>query len=116
MKRIITAAALAAAFAGATPALAFADATYHVRNASQSLLLCSLRRERGSIAVRFQLHPGREFRETRETFGRPRKLTCAVSPRLRAIFRIRAGLTYELREAGNGELRIRTVTAQGGTE
>lgn len=108
MKRIIAGATLIAAIAGVAPARA-ADATYHVRNASRSLLLCSLRRERGSIAVRFQLHPGGEFRETRETFGRPRKLTCAASPRLRAIFRIRAGQSYELNETGSGELRLRTV-------
>jgi hypothetical protein len=104
------AAASAIALAGATPALAFADATYIVRNASQTRLMCALHLERGSAFVRFTLAPGRTFGDRRESSGRDRVLVCSSSLYRRATFRIRAGLIYELSESSSGRILLRTVS------
>lgn len=108
-RRVITAAASAIAFAGATPVLAFADGTYIIRNASQTRLMCALHLERGSAFVRFSLAPGRTFGDRRETFGRERVLVCSSSLYRRATFRIRAGLVYELNESSSGQILLRPV-------
>ena len=107
MYRMMTAAALAVPVAAATPALAFADATYIVRNASQTRMMCALHLERGSAFVRFTLAPGRSFGDRRETSGRDRVLVCSSSLYRRATFRIRAGLVYELNESSSGQILLR---------
>ena len=103
------AAAIVAALAGATPALALADGTWTVRNAGRTRLMCALHLERGSAFNRFSLAPGRAFRDRRETFGRDRVLVCSSSLYRRATFRIRAGLLYELIETSSGQIALRTV-------
>ena len=108
-KFIMTAAILGGLSAGTTPALAFADGTYIVRNASQTRLMCALHPERGSAFVRFSLAPGRTFGDRRETSGRDRVLVCSSSLYRRATFRIRAGSVYELNESRSGQLLLRTV-------
>ena len=108
-KFVMTVAVLAGLSAGATPALAFADATYIIRNASQTRLMCALHLERGSAFVRFSLAPGRSFGDRRETSGRERVLVCSSSLYRRATFRIRAGLVYELNESSSGQILLRAV-------
>jgi hypothetical protein len=110
MMRIVIAAASLAAIAGAAPA--FAEGTYHIRNASQTRLMCALRRQRGSAFYRFTLLPGRAFRQTVGTDGE-RVLTCSSSLYRRTVFRIRAGRSYDLIETGTGALRLRSVPAPG---
>jgi hypothetical protein len=104
MKRITI--VLAAFAVTATPAAAWAEGTYHIRNASQTPLMCALRLERGSAFYRFTLRPGREFRQTLETHGE-RVLTCSSSQYRRSVFRIRAGRIYDLIETGTGALLLR---------
>ena len=101
-------AALAAALPGTASA---ADGTWTVRNGSQTRLMCALRLERGSAFNRFSLDPGETMRQTRESFGRERVLTCQSTLARRTIFRIRAGFIYELIETGSGALRLRTLGA-----
>lgn len=98
--------ALAALAAVAMPGAAHAEGTYHIRNASQTPLMCALRLERGSAFYRFTLRPGREFRQTLETQGE-RLLTCSSSQYRRSVFRIRAGRIYDLIETGTGALLLR---------
>ncbi len=107
-KPVMTAAALAAALAGVSPAFAFAPGTFYIRNASQTPMLCGLDVTRGGAYYRFTLRPGQAFRQTLRN-DRARELACSTNRYNRTGFRVRAGVTYELFETGNGDLRLRTV-------
>ena len=108
MRRVIAVSLLAGSFAS-SPALAFEDATWRIRNASQTRLMCALRLERGSAFIRFTVTPGRGIQDRREGFGRERVLTCQSTLARRSIFRLRAGLAYELTETSSGLLQLRIV-------
>jgi hypothetical protein len=106
----IATAVLAVAFAGTTPAFAYAEGTYRIRNASQTPLSCRLREERGDAFYRFALRPGREIRQTLHTRRGERLLICSSSVYRRFVFRVYAGQAYELIETRLGELRLRTIS------
>ena len=107
MKTISASAVLATVFAGALPAVA-APGTFHVRNGSQTIMLCGLDVTRGGRYHRFQLRPGQAFRHTFDN-DRERALACSSSRYLRTGFRVRAGQVYELYETSSGDLRLRTI-------
>ena len=108
MKRLMTAALLAAS-AGASPALAAPEGTYHIRNASGTPLSCLLRVERGESFTRFGLRPGSQVRLTLDLSHGGRLLICSSSVYRRFTFRVDAGRTYELIETSHAGLRLRML-------
>ena len=102
---------LAAVSAGAPPALASPEGTFHIRNASGTPLSCMLRVERGESFYRFGLNPGREVRQTLDLRHGGRLLICSSSVYRRFSFRVVPGRTYELLETSQGELRLRTISS-----
>ena len=112
MKKIMTAAALAAASTGASPALAAPEGTYHIRNASETPLRCMLRVAQGESFSRFGLNPGREIRLTLDISHGERLLICSSSLYRRFTFRVDAGRAYELIETSHAELRLLTLSSR----
>ncbi|HTU10194.1 MAG TPA: hypothetical protein VMG08_04775 [Allosphingosinicella sp.] len=96
----------------AAPAAATPGSIYQVRNASRTPLMCGLPVSRGGAFYRFTLRPGQAFRQRIEG-DRALRLTCSSSIYRRTVFRIRAGLAYELRETGRGALLLRNAGPQG---
>jgi hypothetical protein len=108
MKKLMIA-ALLAALAGASPALAAPEGTFHIRNASGTPLSCMLRVERGESFTRFGLRPGSRIRLTLDLSHGGRLLICSSSVYRRFSFPVGAGGAYELIETSHGELRLRTA-------
>ena len=87
---------LAAAAAGAVPAVAAADGGYSVRNATARAYTCGLRREDRSVIDRFVLKAGEEWRQGAASGGE-RELLCD-SWVVTARWRVRSGVRYQLVE------------------
>ena len=90
-----------------TPAAAFADGAYYVRNDTPRAQSCGVRRAGTQAAVRVVLPRGGEWSQPagRDT---SRVLVCYTGVH-RNTFPIQAGLRYALIEDSGGILRLRTI-------
>ena len=102
-KLVITAAALAGALA-ATPAFAFAEGSFHVRNDTGEAQNCSVRHAGSNYAAPIVLRAGGEWRATSRT-DRPSVLICRGASR-DMTFRMQSGRHYALTKTGAGTLTL----------
>jgi hypothetical protein len=100
-KLIITAAALAGTLA-ATPALAFAQGSFHVRNDTGEAQNCTIRHAGSNYAAPIVLRAGGEWTGTGRT-QRPSVLICRGASR-DLTFRMQPGRHYSLAKTGTGTL------------
>ena len=102
MRRIMAAAALLAAVAAATPALALAEGSFHVRNETGEAQNCSIRYAGSNYAAPIVLRAAGEWSGTSRS-DRPGTLICRGASR-DLTFRMQSGQHYALRKTGAGTL------------
>ncbi len=102
-KLIVVAAALAGTLA-ATPALALAEGSFHVRNETGETQNCSVRHAGSNYAAPIILRADGEWSGTSRT-DRPSVLICRGAAR-DMTFRMQSGQHYALRKTGAGRLTL----------
>ncbi len=102
MRTIMATTALLAAVAVATPASAFAEGSFHVRNETGESQACTIRHAGSNYAAPIVLRAGGEWSGTSRT-DRPSVLICRGASR-DMNFRLQSGQHYALRKTGAGTL------------
>ena len=100
----LVAAATALAMAVSTPAFAFAEGSFHVRNDTGESQNCSVRHAGSNYAAPIVLRAGGEWRATSRT-DRPSVLICRGASR-DMTFRMQSGRHYALTKTGAGTLTL----------
>ena len=102
MKKLMTAAVLVAALAGATSAFAMAGGSHYVRNDTGESQNCTIRHAGSNYAAPIILRAGGEWSGTSRT-DRPSVLICRGAAR-DMTFRMQSGRRYALQKTGAGTL------------
>jgi|GEM_PF-6642515 len=98
---------LASAVLAATPAPAFAENVYYVRNDTGIPYTCGLRRDPNRKIYRFVLLSGQEHSRALAG-GSERTLLCDSSP-VTQRFRMRSGVRYSLIRQPEGDVVLRPI-------
>ena len=105
MRKLLIGAALLTA--AVTPAPAFAAGTYYVRNDTNQLMTCGVRRPRSQATDPISLRPGAQWSQNTARDD-SRTLICFFGVR-RQSFRMVSGQRYALHEADDGAIWLRAL-------
>ena len=104
MRKILATATLLAATMVATPASAFAEGSFHVRNETGEPQYCTVRHAGSNYAAPIVLRAEGEWSGTSRT-DRPSVLICRGATRDMTV-RMQSGQLYALRKTGAGTLTL----------
>ena len=104
MRKLVLAAAAFVTTLAATPALALAEGSFHVRNQTGDTQSCTIRHAGSNYAAPIMLRADGEWRGTSRT-DRPSVLICRGAAR-DLTFRLQSGRSYSLTKTGTGTLTL----------